>query len=228
MYTLLSIVYKRLKEYYGGFDREGFIATRIHGKSLYEFIVGVLLSQNTSDRNAIRAYENLSKVLGGITPEKILGTRIDVIEEAIRVAGLYRARARNIVELAKIFLDKQFIEKLYSLVNKGDIVGARKLLTSLPGIGYKTADVVLLMYFGKPVFPVDTHIARITVRLGFVDKRDYESIRLFWEKNLSPRNYLEAHLLLITHGRRVCKARKPLCSVCVLRDLCRSYKELGY
>ncbi len=209
-----------LERTYGRIDASSFIATRVRSKSLFEFIIAVLLSQNTSDRNAIRAYRNLKRLLKEISPEEVLEAGFDKIVDAIRVAGMYKYRARVIIELARLFKDKGFVDRLTMDLEVSNVESARKKLLSLPGIGVKTADVVLLMYFSKPVFPVDTHIKRITYRLGVVSKKDYETIRMFWEKVLDKKDYLKTHLLLITHGRKTCKARNPLCNKCVLSKWC--------
>ncbi len=201
-----------------------FIAPRIKEKSLYEFIVAVILSQNTSDRNAIKAYENLKKICNGsIEPDKIVKLDKTTLANAIKVAGMHNQRARVIKELANIFSNKDFVNKLVNNINNLNIEDARRELKKLPGIGDKTADIVLLMYFNKYTFPVDTHIKRITWRLGLVNRNDYDSIRLFWMKSLKPSDYLEAHLLLITHGRRICVARNPLCNRCPIRRYCLFY-----
>ncbi len=217
----------KLRIQHGRINLEEFIAPGIKDKSLYEFIIGVLLSQNTSDRNAIRAYNKLRNICGGeITPKKILKLGVDAIAEAIRIAGMHYQRARRIVELAKIFIDEKRITELVERIKRSSIEEARRILLSLPGIGSKTADVVLLMYFNKPTFPVDTHIRRITKRLGFIVRDNYENVRSFWMKILDPSDYLEAHLLLITHGRRICKARNPFCDKCLLKDICK-YNRVG-
>ncbi|ADI32177.1 endonuclease III domain-containing protein [Staphylothermus hellenicus] len=202
-----------------------FIAPNIRDKSLFEYIIGVMLSQNTSDKNAIRAYFNLKKIYGEITPDKILSTPIDKLIEALKPAGMYNQRAQRIIELAKIFTEKNVEEELGKLIEEGKLREARKYLVSLPGVGLKTADVVLLMYYGQPVFPVDTHIRRVTKRLGYIGKDDYEAISSWWMKQLKPNDYLETHLLLITHGRKTCKARKPLCNICPIRKYCKYYYE---
>ena len=213
-----------LREMHGKIDLSEFIARRIRSKELFEYVIAVMLSQNTSDRNAIRAYERLRDLLkGSIVPEKILQKRFDDIVNAIRPAGMHYQRAKRIIELAKLFRNSEFVNKIVNDIINMDVEDARKLLTNLPGIGVKTADVILLMYFDKSTFPVDTHITRITRRLGYLDKYDYESIRRFWMDIINPRNYLEIHLLLITHGRRICKSRNPLCNKCLLSRLCKYY-----
>jgi endonuclease-3 len=214
-----------LRKTYGSIDTSSFIATRVRNKGLFEFIVAVMLSQNTSDKNAIRAYENLKRVLGDITPEKILSTDLEIIKNAIKPAGMYNERAKRIYELAKIFLENNIEEEIRKYISEGKLGEARKTLLSLPGVGFKTADIVLLMYFGQPVFPVDTHIRRITMRLGYITRNDYEAISNWWMKQLKPEEYLEAHLLLIMHGRRICRAKNPKCYICPLRNYCKYYRE---
>lgn len=216
IYTILSSAYT--------LDYEDFAAPRLKGVSLFEFITVVMLSQNTNDVNAWRAYSNLRAKLGSITPQKILETDINEIVECIRVAGMYNERARRIRELAEIFTKKNLEKEILRLIEQKQFDYARGLLRELPGVGSKTSDVVLLMYYGIPVFPVDTHISRITRRLGYVKGGKYEDIREFWMKNTSTSLYLPLHLLLITHGRLTCRARKPLCSICVIRDYCAFHK----
>lgn len=211
-------------------DLSKFIAPRLIEKPLFEFIVGVMLSQNTSDRNAIKAYNNLIKIYGSpLTPDKILSKPYNVLEDAIKIAGMYKQRARRIYELAKLFSKPGFEEELKEKIKVLDVNEARQVLMELPGVGIKSADVILSQYFGKPSFPIDTHIRRITARLGYVNARDYVSISDWWRSILEPRDYLEAHLLLITHGRRICRARNPLCEKCLLtRDICKyGMKRLG-
>lgn len=212
-------IYLRLASKYV-LNPEDFIAPRLKDISLFEFIIAVMLSQNTNDRNAWRAYENLKKSLGTITPERIESIDLEDIAMSIKIAGMYRNRALRIKELARIFKLEDIDRCIRDNLSRGNIEEARKRLLEIPGVGYKTADVVLLMYYGVPIFPVDTHIKRITTRMGFIRKRDYDSISRFWANNTSPGNYLQLHLLLITHGRETCKARDPKCMHCVLRDLC--------
>ncbi len=199
-----------------------FIAPRIKDKSLFEFIVGVMLSQNTSDKNAIRAYQRLLEKYGNpITPEAILNSSLRDLEDAIRPAGMYRMRARKILQLAKLFVEEGLEEKLKDILPRLPVDEARRLLTGLSGIGVKTADVILSQYFGKHVFPIDTHIRRITSRLGYIRSRRYEDISKWWMEIIPEEHYVEAHLLLITHGRRICRARNPSCDKCLLRKICK-------
>ena len=216
-------IYLRLSSTYT-LSPEDFIAPRLRNVSLFEFIIAVMLSQNTNDNNAWRAYNNLKKKLDVITPEAVLNMDFDSLVESIRVAGMYIIRGAKMRELAEHFIKSDIEKRILEYIERGDLRNARQELIKLPGIGDKTADVVLLMYYNQSLFPIDTHIARITKRLGFVKSSKYKDISSFWMENTSPQYYLPLHLLLITHGRRTCKARKPLCSSCVLKDICAYFK----
>lgn len=217
-------VYEKLSSKYE-LDYEEFIAPKLSSTLLFEFIVAVILSQNTSDENAWKAYTNLKRRLPVITPEGIFEMKLDELSSCIRVAGMQYQRALKLKKLAEVFVERNAENVLTEYIKNKKYDDARRFLISLPGVGAKTADVVLLMRYAAPTFPVDTHITRITCRLGFVNRKNYELIRSFWMKNTSPKNYLLLHLLLITHGRETCRSREPLCSDCVLKEYCRFYME---
>lgn len=208
-------------------DIEEYVAPRLKEITLFEFVVAVMLTQNTNDKNAWRAYSNLKSKIGSLSPDNILITPPEEISSSIKTAGMYIQRTRRIIELAEIFRQRDVDREITGLLEKGLIEDARRILLELPGIGLKTADVVLLMYYGVPVFPVDTHITRITRRLGFVKRRNYMAIRDFWMKNTSPGLYLPLHLLLIRHGRKICRARNPACTICVISEYCSFYKGIS-
>lgn len=223
-----SLVLEKLREMHGDIDLEEFVISMVRKRSLYEFIVGVVLSQNTSDKNAFKAYESLCRALGGaVEPQRVLSYGIKELAEVIKPAGMNNVRAKVILELAKLFSEESFEKRLKRSLSVADPDEAHRALLEMPGIGPKTADVILLMYLGKNVFPVDTHIARITERLGFISRRSYYDIRRTWMEILKPAEYLEAHLLLITHGRRICRSRKPLCTNCSLKSWCKYFNEKG-
>lgn len=186
----------------------------------FEVLVAIILSQNTSDRNAIKAFNNLKSALGSITPYSILKTDISLIKDLIRVAGLADKKSRVIRELAFILSENPaFFDRLEQL----GLEEARKTLLELPGIGLKTADVFLLMVLKRPTFPIDTHINRIIRRLGIASSSDnYEAIRtkVLELVGSDVEDLLMLHLLLITHGRNTCTAKNPKCSQCVIADLC--------
>ncbi|KUO86437.1 MAG: DNA lyase [Vulcanisaeta sp. MG_3] len=192
---------------------------------VFKALVVTILTQNTNDKNALRAYENLVKVVGDITPQRLLEVGEDAIANAIRVAGMYRVRARKILELSKVVIER-FGGDL-SWIKDLPVDEARKLLLELPGVGEKTADVILVN-LGKLAFPVDTHITRISLRLGIVKSRNYGEIRSAWMRILKPdpSRYLDVHLRLIQFGREICRAREPRCNVCGFKDACRYYNEV--
>jgi len=188
------------------------------GRDPFRLLVVTMLSQVTSRQNLVKAVENLDKRVG-ISPEKIAQAPLKEIEEAIKPAGLYRQRARKIKSLAQIVLEKYGGD--LSFIANLDTERARKVLLSLPGVGEKTADVVLLFCFNRGVMPVDTHIWRISKRLGLAKANSkYREIREILEK-IFPREYMAfAHIALIEFGRQICRARKPKCDSCPLREQC--------
>lgn len=218
---------KRLIETYrGSIKREDFVAlyTGSVYRDLFIVLIATILSQNTSDRNALRAFENLEKRLGReISPEKILGLGPEALSEIIRPAGMQRRRAQTITEVSRYFVShRDAIEKM---VSSRDCVSLRERLLEIRGVGEKTVDVALLVVLGCPLFPVDTHITRISRRLGLVDERSgYREISAIWSSVVDERDYLYVHIVLIHHGRTICRARRPLCDSCVLNDICL-YRE---
>lgn len=189
---------------------------------VFKALVMTILTQNTSDRNAIRAYENLLRELGDINPISLIEAGLERIMEAIKPAGMQRMRAERIIELSRAVLSKYSGD--LGWVKDLPTDEARKRLMELPGVGEKTADVILVN-LGRPTFPVDTHITRITLRLGLVDSRSYRKIRMAWMSILEPKDYLEVHLKLIQLGREVCRPRNPRCDVCGFRDHCAFAKS---
>ncbi len=209
-------VYERLKRSLPPPTPRDFVAleAKKHG-SLFTLLVGIVLSQNTNDRNAIRAFNALVEKLGEVTPEKLLSAPREEILEAIKPAGMHRRRLETLLELARFFLEHPRLEEEICRMGVED---ARKLLMSVKGIGPKTVDVALMHYCGFPLFPVDTHISRILERWGV--KGGYEEKRRWGERFFPPEQRMEAHMLLIQLGRYYCKARNPRCGECPLRDCC--------
>jgi endonuclease-3 len=185
---------------------------------LFALMVSVVLSQNTSDKNAFRALENLKKRLGKITPKALLDLSEEELAELIRPAGMHRQRARYLKALAEAFIKYDISPK--KLIEMG-AAEARRFLLTLPGVGKKTADVVLVN-LGLPAFPVDTHITRIARRWGV--GKSYDEISRWFMERLPPERYLEFHLKLIQFGRDVCTARRPKCEICPIGARCPSYK----
>jgi len=194
-------------------------------KDPFQVLVITIISQNTNDKNTLRAYANL-EAKGLVDPKSILEASEEELQEALKVAGLYRNKARKLKELASMVMEEYGgdLRRILDL----PLEEARAKLLALPGVGYKTADVVLLFCAGKPVIPVDTHVNRTAKRLGFVDEEaGYEEVRLSLQRYYPPEYYLDLHLLLISLGREYCKAGKPLCERCPLRTYCSYATKLA-
>ncbi len=188
----------------------------------FSTLIRTVLSQATNDKNTDKAFSNLSERFE-ITPTALAEADLNGIEKAIRIGGLYRNKSRVIKELSRVIVEK--FGGTLDFVYSSPLEEARKLLMALPGIGPKTADVVLLFSANKPVLPVDTHVNRVSKRLGLVaSNADYEHIRLALESIYSAKDYLTAHLLLIILGRKYCKARNPFHESCPVNMLCPSAK----
>lgn len=187
-------------------------------KNVFEMLVFTVLSQNTNDKNTIRSIKRLKEKIG-VTPENISNARLRELKKAIKSSGLYNVKARILKKLARTVVENYggSIEK----VLEKPLEEARRELMSLPGVGPKTADVLLLFAGGRHVFPIDTHVFRVSRRLGLIGLKDgYEKAREKLMRLFPTGSYLKAHLLFIEHGRKVCKARRPLCINCPLLGYC--------
>jgi endonuclease-3 len=186
----------------------------------FKTLIATVISQNTADRNTARAFENLSNRFQ-IMPEVLAKAETSQIEQCLKVAGLYRNKARNIKQISAIILN-QFHGSLESILSL-PLEEARKMLLQLPGVGPKTADVVLLFCAKQNTIPVDTHVNRVSKRLGLAPENgDYESVRKALQSIFEPKDYLPVHVLLILHVRKYCKARLPLCKECPISKFCPS------
>jgi endonuclease-3 len=186
----------------------------------FETLIVTIISQNTADRNTARAFERLSKRFE-IKPEVLAKAETSQIEESLKTAGLYRNKAKTIKQVSRIILEK-FHGSLQPLLSL-PLEEARKTFIHMPGIGPKTADVVLLFSAKQPTIPVDTHVNRVAKRLGFAPANgDYDAVRKSLQSLYPSRDYLAVHVLLIAHGRRYCKARRPLCKPCPVNMHCPS------
>ena len=184
----------------------------------FEVLVATILSQNTQRQNNIRAFENLRKKFR-ITPKVLAKVNLDELIKCIRPAGLHHIKGSRIKEISRILTNKNK-NSLEEILNKS-CGEARKELLNLPGVGTKTADVVLSFAVQCDVFPVDTHIRRIVKRWGLVKQNAaYEEMREALESLVKPEERLKAHLVLIEFGREVCGARRPKCEVCPVSKYC--------
>jgi endonuclease-3 len=184
----------------------------------FKTLILTIISQNTADRNMARAFENLSKQFE-IVPEALANAETSQIERCLKVGGLYRNKAKAIKQVSRILLEE--FRGSMELVLSKPFEEARATLLEFPGVGPKTADVVLLFSGGKPAIPVDTHVDRVAKRLNLAPaKGDYEAVRRSLQSLYSPKDYLAVHVLLISHGRKYCKTRNPLCMQCPIGTFC--------
>jgi endonuclease-3 len=183
-------------------------ATELAYRTPFELLVSVILSAQATDRSVNLATERLYKVAS--TPQQFLELGMEGLVEHIRTIGLYRSKARHILETCRLLSER----------HGGQVPQSREALEALPGVGRKTANVILNTAFGHPTIAVDTHIFRVANRTGLAPGKDVREVE---DKLLKfvPEDFLgNAHHWLILHGRYVCKARKPDCPACAIRDLC--------
>jgi endonuclease III len=174
----------------------------------YTLVVAVALSAQATDAGVNKATRALFKIAD--TPEKMLDLGEEGLIEHIKTIGLYRNKARNVIKMSRILV------KDYG----GEVPSSRAALQSLPGVGRKTANVVLNMWFHYPAQAVDTHIFRVGNRTGIATGKDVDAVERAIEDNIPVEFLQHAHHWLILHGRYVCKARKPVCPNCIIHDLC--------
>ncbi len=188
-----------------------------------ESLVQVILSQNTNDKNRDRAWRSLKKRFRNI--EEVMDVNVEEVAKVISVAGLHNTKARRIKECLEE-IKKRRGEMDLDFLGDMDKEEAKEWLRELPGIGPKSAAVVLNFTFGKETFPVDTHVFRVTKRLGLIpEKTTREKAHEILEKRVPGERKREFHINLIRHGRNVCKAPNPVCKKCLLREMCDFYRN---
>jgi endonuclease-3 len=175
----------------------------------FTLLVAVVLSAQATDAGVNKATPALFALAP--SPQKMVDLGVDRVEHLIRTIGLFRTKARNVVALSR-----KLVEEF-----GGEVPRTRDQLETLPGVGRKTANVVLNIAFHQPTIAVDTHIFRVSNRTGLAPGRDPLAVELGLEKVVPDKYKLHAHHWLILHGRYVCKARKPECPRCIINDLCR-------
>ncbi len=182
--------------------------TELHHNSVFELLIAVILSAQATDKGVNIATAKLYPVAN--TPSAILALGVEGLEHYIKTIGLYHNKAKNVIATCEI------------LVNRFDSVvpNTREALESLPGVGRKTANVILNTAFGQPTIAVDTHIFRLGNRIGLAKGKTPLEVELKLMKAVPKEFMQDAHHLLILHGRYICIARQPKCGECVIRDLC--------
>jgi endonuclease-3 len=175
----------------------------------FQLLVAVILSAQATDVGVNKATRKLFPVAG--TPQAILALGEDGLKRYIGSIGLFNAKAKNVIATCRILVEQ----------HGGDVPRSREALQALPGVGRKTANVVLNTAFGEPTIAVDTHIFRVANRTGLAPGKDVRAVEDKLVKAVPPEFRHDAHHWLILHGRYVCTARKPRCPDCVIADLCR-------
>jgi len=174
----------------------------------FELLVAVILSAQATDASVNKAMEKLVPVAS--TPAAFVALGAEGIEPYIRTIGLYRTKAKNVVAMSRLLIER----------HGGEVPGDRVSLEALPGVGRKTANVVLNVVFGEHTLAVDTHVFRVANRTGLAKGATVEAVETKLMKVVPPHFLFAAHHWLILHGRHVCKARRPECWRCIVRDLC--------
>jgi endonuclease-3 len=183
--------------------------TELRSVNPYTLLVAVVLSAQATDKGVNKATGPLFEIAD--TPAKMVKLGEKKLASHIKTIGLYRGKARNVIALSRILIEK----------HGGQVPAEREALEELPGVGRKTANVVLNVAFGQPTIAVDTHIFRVGNRTGLAPGKTPLEVELALLKIVPEKYRLHAHHWLILHGRYTCIARKPLCPDCVVRDLCR-------
>ncbi|MDB2682908.1 endonuclease III [Alphaproteobacteria bacterium] len=178
----------------------------------YTLLVAVTLSAQATDIGVNKATKELFKIVD--TPQKMLDLGIDQLKDHIKTIGLYNNKAKNVIAMSEILVNE----------HNGNVPGTREDLMSLPGVGRKTANVVLNIAFNQPTMAVDTHIFRISNRTGMAPGKTPDAVEQALLKVVPHEFAMHAHHWLILQGRYICKARKPLCKDCLVEDLC-GFKE---
>jgi endonuclease-3 len=189
-------------------------------RSPIDVLIGTILSQNTSDINSGRAFASLKASFNSW--KAVASAPAEHIARVIKSGGLSQIKAVRIKQVLEQIEKEQGRISLDSLKSM-NIAEAEDYLMRLPGVGHKTARCVLLFSLGKPSLPVDTHVFRVAKRLGLIDSRtSIEKAHSLLQEQISPSKVYQFHIHMIEHGRRICHARQPRCSRCILRSICPS------
>lgn len=186
--------------------------TELEHTSTFELLIAVMLSAQATDKSVNIATRRLFPVAN--TPQKLLDLGLPALEAAIKTIGLYRSKAKNVLATCQILLEQ----------HQGEVPNTRVALETLPGVGRKTANVILNTAFGEPTIAVDTHIFRLGNRIGLAPGKTPLAVEQKLLKTTPQAYLLDAHHLLILHGRYTCVARHPKCHQCCIADLCE-YKH---
>ncbi len=190
--------------------------TELEYSSAFELVIAVLLSAQATDVSVNKATAKLYPIAN--TPQAILDMGLDELKGYIKTIGLFNTKAVNILKTCQILVDKY----------QGEVPNTREGLEELPGVGRKTANVVLNTFFGQPTMAVDTHIFRVSNRTTLAAGKTVELVEDKLIKVIPKHYIMDAHHWLILHGRYTCKARSPLCGECIVSDLCGWKERFDY
>lgn len=204
----VEAIIKRLKAEYSG------TTTALDFKNPYELLVATCLAAQCTDARVNKITEGLFKKYP--SPKEMAAADLIELQEDIKSCGIYKNKAKNLIACAQK-LNDDF---------SGEVPGTLEELTTLAGVGRKTANVVLAFGFGIPAMPVDTHVKRVANRLGLADSDNPDKVEESLKKVFKKNDWIGAHHWLLWHGRRVCKSQRPMCSQCILRDICPSVIEV--
>lgn len=183
-------------------------STELKHNSTFELLIAVILSAQATDKGVNIATDKLFAVAN--TPESILALGVDGLEHYIKTIGLYHAKAKNVLATCQMLITQ----------HDSQVPNTRKALEALPGVGRKTANVILNTAFGEPTIAVDTHLFRLGNRIKLATGKTVLEVEMKYLKTIPKEFMQDAHHLLILHGRYVCTARKPKCGECCIQDLC--------
>ncbi|MEW5921268.1 MAG: endonuclease III [Bacillota bacterium] len=188
--------------------------TALHYNNTFELLLAVMLSAQTTDRQVNIITSRLFPLIKD-GPKAVLAMGQERLAKEIQSCGLYRQKSRQIMETCLLLVEKY----------GGEVPRSREALMSLPGVGRKTANIIMSTAFGIPALAVDTHVTRVSRRLGLAREKKALGVEEELCRLIPPSYWVEIHHRLIAHGRRICRARKPLCHACTLNSNCRYYNE---
>ena len=178
----------------------------------FRILIATILSARTKDENTTKAADKLFKLYG--TPQKLAKAKVKDVEKVIKSVGFYHVKSKRIIEVANLILSKY----------NGKVPADIDKLVDMPGVGRKTANCVLVYAFEKPAIPVDTHVHRISNRLGLVDTKMPEETEMALRKKIPKKYWLDINNTFVMYGQNICKPISPMCDVCKIRKTCNYFQ----
>ena len=178
----------------------------------FRILIATILSARTKDENTTKAADKLFKLYG--TPQKLAKAKVKDVEKVIKSVGFYHVKSKRIIEVANLILSKY----------NGKVPADIDKLVDMPGVGRKTANCVLVYAFEQPAIPVDTHVHRISNRLGLVDTKMPEETEMELRKKIPKKFWLDINNTFVMYGQNICKPISPMCNVCMIRNICNYFK----